>query len=298
MNVHRSLWLALPFALMLPLGCAQNTGTGQASEAAVGEPAAAAEPVAATHAHQHGRHHHRGAAAQMFRAARELDLTQDQRSTIEQLAQGLRGEHAGRAQNQAMRAALVEGVRAGAIDMTKVAPLQTANDQARQAYVARQATALDGLWSALQPAQREALVASVRARQSARAAHWAEKKQERAQEGQTASGWQQQRLAHLTTELSLDASQQQAVAGLLASRQTKTPEQRASFHAQAKARNDALLTAFASDSFEANNLDLAPAAGPRMGWAQHRAEFLSQLVPILRADQRETLASSMENEHG
>jgi hypothetical protein len=289
MNVHRSLWLALPLAFLLPIGCADNNGTGQATEAAAEAPAAVAAPAA--QGHRHG-HHARGPAAMLFHAARQLDLSSAQQSTIDQLSQQLHGDRGGgRAQHQAMNAALVEGVRAGSIDLARVTPLQAASDQARQAHHAREATALNGLWAALQPAQRQALVASVRTRQADRAERWSSKHAE----GEAAGGWQSQRLAHLTTQLGLDAAQQQTVAGLLASGQGATPAAAASRHQAMKARTEALLTAFVADAFDASQLDLTPAgeAGP----GQHRAQFLAQLVPVLRADQRETLAQSIENEH-
>jgi hypothetical protein len=166
--------------------------------------------------------------------------------------------------------------------------MQAAATTAQQARTARQATALNGLWAALQPAQRTALVASVHEQQAKRAARWAAHEND----AQAAGTWQEKRLAHLTTQLGLDANQQVAVGNLLAKGQSATPATMQARHAEMQAKREALLTAFQGDAFDASKLDLAAGRGAGMG--QARAEFLAQLVPILRADQRETLASSME----
>jgi Spy/CpxP family protein refolding chaperone len=292
MNVHRSLWLSLPLALLLPVGCADNSGSGQANEPVAAATAAAITPAPAAEAHHRHGHHGRSPAGMLFHAARQLDLTEAQRSTVDQLSQQLHGSRGGaRAEHQAVQASLVEGVRAGSIDMTRVAPLQASADAARQARAQREATALNGLWNVLQPAQRQTLVSNVRAKQADHAERWNGQ-----HEGHAAGAWQQKRLDHLTAQLDLDAAQQQKVAALLAAEPQPAPAARQAQHQAMKARTEALLTAFAADSFDAQKLDLAPAAEHRMGAGQHRAQFLAQLVPVLRADQREKLAVSMENE--
>lgn len=292
MNVQRSLWLALPLALLLPVGCNDGSGAadGQATEPAAAAPAAET-PAAAEHGHRHG-HHARRQAAMMIHAARDLDLTDAQKATVDQLSQQLHGQRGeARGEHQAMHTALVEGVRAGNVDMSRLAPLQAAADQRQKAHAAREAAALDGLWAALQPAQRQALVASVRERQANRQARWEGKRAE----GET-GGWQKQRLAHLTSQLGLDATQEQQVSALLGKGDRPAPGAMQARHQDQKARTEAMLMAFAGASFQASKLDLAPAAEGRMGRGQHNAQFLAQLVPILRADQREKLAASMVKE--
>jgi Spy/CpxP family protein refolding chaperone len=290
MNVQRSLWLALPLALLFAVGCNDAAPTGQTAEPVAAAPAAAA-PVAET-GHRHGRHHFQGPARMLFRAARSLDLGDAQKATIQQLAQQLRGERGQRGEQGAARTALIEGVRAGSVDLARVESLQTASGQARQARREREATALNGLWAALQPDQRAAVVATVRERQAARAARWAAKKQEARAPGE----WQANKLARLTNQLGLDTAQQSNVQALLAQGDHPTAAAMHAQHAQMKERNEALLTAFAGDAFDANKLDLSPAFAGKAAFGQHRAQFLAQLVPILRADQREKLASSMESE--
>jgi Spy/CpxP family protein refolding chaperone len=291
MNVQRSLWLALPLALVFAVGCNDATPTGQAAEPVAEAPAGAAAPAAEA-GHHHKHHRHQGPARMLFRAARSLDLADGQRATIDQLAQQLRGERgAGRGQQGAARTALVEGVRAGNVDLAKVESLQAASGQAREAHREREAAALNGLWAALQPAQRTAVVASVREKMAQREARWANKKHQAKPAGEQ----QKERLARLTNQLDLDAAQQSTVQGLLAA-ETPAPATMQARREETKQRNDALLTAFAGASFDAKQL-LAPAGEGRPAFGNQRAAFIAKLVPVLRADQREKLASSMEGEH-
>jgi Spy/CpxP family protein refolding chaperone len=287
MNARTSLWLALPLAILASAGCNNAAGTGTAPEAAGASTAAVAETPAAAH-HEHHRHAH-SPAAMLLQAAKKLDLTADQRTSIANLEAGLRADRGAmhRAQ-QDLRAALVAGVRAGNIDLARLQPREVAVEDAHKAHVAREAAALNGLYATLQPAQRQALVASVRARQAARAEKWAGEHEGRVQ-GEEGS----QRVLRLTNQLGLDAEQQQRVAAMIASQPRPAPAEMAARRDARKARMEALLTAFASDSFEANKLDLG-GREQGVGREQHHAAFLAQLVPILRADQRDKLAASME----
>jgi hypothetical protein len=176
-------------------------------------------------------------------------------------------------------------VRAGNVDLVKLAPLQAAASTAHQARAARESSVLNGLYAALEPAQRQALVDTVRERQAEHATRWASHRQEAEANG----GFGQQRLAHLTSELGLDAAQQQQVQALMANR--PAPAVMSARHEAMKERNAALLTAFTGDAFDAATF--APPVEAQMGPAQH-AQFLAKLVPILTAGQRETLAASME----
>jgi Spy/CpxP family protein refolding chaperone len=291
MNAHRRIWLALPLSFLLPLGCNNGGGTGQTGEPVAADQAAAAPAAASTtgsHGHGHFRHH-KSMARMMIHAARGLDLTDAQKATVDGLATSLHGQHPGpSAEQQAYHAALVQGVRAGNVDMVKLAPLQTAATTAHQARATREATALNGLYAALTPDQRQSLVASVREQREERATRWAAHRQEKEASGDFA----QHRLAHLTEMLGLDASQQSQVQAIMAA-DRPAPAAKQARHEAMAARTNALLTAFTADGFDANKLELAPPVDAAMGPGMH-GQFLAKLVPILRADQRETLASSME----
>lgn len=266
MSLRRALGLVLPIAMMLPLGCKTEAGPESPATSAA-EAAQAPSPV--EHGHRKGHH---GIVGQMFRAARQLDLSDAQRSTVQSLAAGMRGDHAGPpAGMKAYHSALVAQVRDGRIDLAGLDALRAGGDSARTARQAKAAAALDGLYAALTPEQRTTLVASIRAH--------------RGEHHQRAAGgsWAGHRVEHLTRQLDLDAAQQKQVEALVAKDSAPAGE--------AKGDREAVLTAFASDRFDAKSLPLEPHA--EKGPAGH-ARFLASLVPILRPDQREKLAADME----
>jgi Spy/CpxP family protein refolding chaperone len=286
MNAHTSLWLALPLALFTVTGCNNAAPANQAPEAAgAGTAAEALGPAPAHH-----KHHAHGAVAMMFKAAKSLDLGADQRASIQSLSSQLRADRVTmQAPQQALHAALVAGVRAGNVDMARLAPLQAAVDAAHQEHAAREAAALNGLYAALTPAQRQELVANVRAKPSQRHGEWRGE-----HEGASAEPGAQ-RAQRLTTQLGLDSAQQQSLAAITATDARPAPAEMAARRDARKARMDALLTAFASDSFDATKLDFG---GRNPGLEKGHAAFLAKLVPILRADQREALAASMSAHKG
>jgi Spy/CpxP family protein refolding chaperone len=101
------------------------------------------------------------------------------------------------------------------------------------------------------------------------------------------------RAEFLAKKLDLDAAQQKAVEAIVAKRKdAPAPSMRGE---EMKARMDGLLTAFAADGFSAAKLDFGPPAGASFDPALSHADFLAELLPVLRADQREKLAASMEH---
>jgi Spy/CpxP family protein refolding chaperone len=226
--------------------------------------------------------HHHGIVGAMFHAAHELDLKDAQKATLEKLTTDL---HAGaEGQMPEMKdyhAALTAQVKAGKIEPAKLDPLQAAVDKAQKARRDKEAEALNGLYALLEPAQRKALVAAVRAKQ---AAH-------KAPDPAKAEAHAKQRMEHLTKTLDLDAAQQKKVEPLLA--KDAPPANMAD---EMKKHSDAVLTAFEGDGFDAKKLEPAgPPAGKGM-MASHVA-FLTALLPILKPEQREKLAASYEKPH-
>jgi Spy/CpxP family protein refolding chaperone len=284
MNAHKSLWLALPLALLGQFGC--NNGSTTADPEGVAPTAVAETPAAPVQARS--QQHARSIGGALFRAATSLELTSDQQTTVQSLKASLHADSpAAKTAGQALHTALVAGVRAGSIDVNALQPLQAAVQTAHQAHAAREAAALNGLYAVLTATQRQELVATVRANQAERAERWAEEHE------QGVDTPRAQHLAHLTELLALDTNQQLAVSKI-----SVTPEGSAANwtekRAAMKAQREALLTAFASDSFDATKLAVgAPEAGQAHG--QSHAAFLAQLVPVLTAAQRETLAASMES---
>jgi Spy/CpxP family protein refolding chaperone len=291
MSLRRALWLALP--IVLAVGCKDEGGqtpAGTATAEAVKAPVATATPAPAltaapTATADHGRGHwkgrHRGLVGMMFRAAHELELKDAQKASLQKLSAELHGDAAGPpSEMKDYHAALAAQVRAGKIEPAKLDPLQAAAEKAQKARRDKEAEALNGLYAALEPAQRKALVAAVRAKQAAHPEH-------------KAAGPDQakERLAHLTKQLDLDAAQQKKVEPLLA--KDTSP---AALHDEMKKHADAVLTGFEGDGFDAKKLELGPASGGK-GMAAH-AQFLAALLPVLKPEQREKLAAGVEKAPG
>ncbi len=315
MSLHRAprlaLALAFPIAL-LPLACGNSGGetspAGTATAEAVKPPVATAAPTAATtaqsaveHGREHGRARRGGIAGMMLSAAHDLTLKDAQQTTVAKLTEQLHaGGEAPSGEGKAYHTALAAQVRAGKIDTAKLDVLQAAMDKGMQAHKDKEAEALNGLYAALEPAQRKALVAAVRAKQAERAA----KSEHKAEVAKlTDADRAKRRLDHLTKQLGLDAAQQKSVAAALA--KAPPPAGGDTGREEMKKHGDAVLTAFEADGFDAKKLEAAPAAPtapttakkPLGPMAEH-AQLLAILVPLLKPEQREKLAAGMEKQGG
>ncbi len=76
-----------------------------------------------------------------------------------------------------------------------------------------------------------------------------------------------------------------------------TPAAMQAKHDDMKKRWDAVLTAFEPDSFSAKKLDLSMGGKPH-DEMEKRVTFVTGLLPILRPDQRDKFASTIERAHG
>jgi Spy/CpxP family protein refolding chaperone len=220
----------------------------------------------------------------MLEATRGLALSETQKNTLRPFEQRLLASNKsiGAAFNT-VRQDLAAQVRAGAIDRTQVQADESVMTSALQAHVAEEADTLNALHATLDPSQRTAVVAAVRA----------EPPGQTEKQAPMTSEDSPSRLERLTRELDLDATQRQQVGTLLGAQPPATPYQREGRREQL----DALLTAFESDSFDARTvLQASPPSPAAMvhDRIQRKAAFLSQLLPILRPDQRSKLAASIE----
>jgi len=288
--MRRALWLALPIALAI--GCKDEaapapaaTATAEAVKAPVtaAAPAPTAAPTASAD-HGHGKWKGRrggGLVGTMFRAAHDLELKDAQKATIEKLGADLHGAGAGQpSEMKEYHTALVAQVRAGKIETAKLDPLQAAAEKSMKARREKEAEALNGLYAALEPAQRKALVAAVRAKQAAHKPDPAK-----------AEAHAKERLAHLTKQLDLDAAQQKKVEPLLAK---EAPP--AAMQEEMKKHADAVLGAFEGEGFDAKKLE--PKTPPGAGGMAAHVQFYVALLPILKPEQREKLAAGMDKPRG
>lgn len=267
---------------------------------------ASSTPMPASSADAGGDHEgmrgaHLGPSSMLFQAAHALDLKDDQKAKVEAAE---KSAHTGatEASRDAMKAAakdlhtdLVAGIKAGKIDTSKLEPRYAAVEKVIDESKAKEADALDALHAALDVTQRKAVTASVRAKLAKREEKMAHR--EGADGGMAAmdggkAGWTSKHsIDRLTHGLDLDADQQKKVDALVAKEdaaKTGHPDP-----AAMKKSVEALLTAFEKDTFDAKKLDafdLKKARGPM----EEEAKLLAQLVPILKPEQREKLATKME----
>jgi Spy/CpxP family protein refolding chaperone len=288
MSLHRAFGLALPIAMTLAIGCSSTETPPPAptatATAAVTAPVATAAPTATSAARDHAKKRWRGGrgiAGMLFHAADDLDLKDAQKATVEKLAEQLRAGGP-RTEMKDYHTALVAQVRAGKIDAAKLDPLHAAVEKAEQARKDKEAEALNGLYAALEPAQRKALVAAVRAKQAEHAGKMEKKAED--------TDWAKHHLEHLTKQVDLDAAQQKRVEPLMAKDAHPAPD---AMRDEMKKHGDAVLAAFEADGFDAKKLEAAPPAGKKGPQAAH-VDFLTALLPILKPEQREKLAASME----
>jgi len=245
-----------------------------------------------------------GPGAMLFVAAQRLpDLKDEQKAKID-TAQKRAHDPSDTSARDAMRTAgkevhseLIVGVKAGKIDTAKLDAKYAAVEKALRALHENEAEALTSLHAALEPAQRKAVVAEVRAKQSAREERMA-KRADRDHADAGADGGAKvnhgkRRLDRLTRDLALDAEQEKKVAAIAPKDEPKGGPDRA----EAKKRLEALLTAFEKDSFDAKKLDAFDAKKARAPM-EDDTKLLAQLVPILKPEQREKLASKMEHGGG
>src|SRR5262249_17889158 len=152
---------------------------------------------------------------------------------------------------------------------------EAAVEKAQKARQDKEAEALNGLYAALEPAQRKAVAAAIRAKHTER-------------EGKHAAPNPKQRLEHLTKQIDLDAGPQKKVEALL-SKDKEGAEEAA--HQEMKKHAEAVLAAFEGDGFDAKKLEVPPGAGKK-GMAAH-VQFLGALLPILKPEQRDKLVAAM-----
>jgi hypothetical protein len=232
----------------------------------------------------------------VLHAARDLDLTDAEKAKLDAIEGPLQSGDPSRSALKDLQADVVAGIRAGALDMTKIQPDYAAIDKAMQARQAKEADALNALHAALDPTKRATLVAALRAKQAERDAQRAAHDDG---DAGSAADWAKRRLERVTRQLALDDGQQKSVAALIAKGDAMTPATMRAKRDDAKKHIDALFTAFAADPFDATKLDLSLVSGktPHDG-VEKDTTFVSQLLPILTQDQRMKLASQRDRMGG
>jgi hypothetical protein len=243
---------------------------------------------------------HGGIANGLFRAAHEQGLKDDQKSSLDTIEANLKTDDEGvRTAMTAFRADLVAGVRGGKLDTAKLTADNVLVDKAIANHQAKEAEALDSLHALLDSTQRASLVASVRSRQAEREVRMGGWMLAKESDG-GAPDWAKRRVDKLTADLGLDADQQKQVAAILAkASDPPSADGMKSRWDEMKKRMDALLAAFASDTFDAKTTDLTIMPGKTAhDPMDHMVIFFSKLLPLLHPDQRDKLATGLDKPFG
>ena len=279
-NDMRPLLVLLSF--VAPLSCeskGSGPSAGPASSAVVmpassetsSTPAAAAataKPSGPERGPGHG-----GVDRVLFRAARELPLSDTQQAKVASLEDQLRDRDTGpRDAINTLSNDLAAQVRSGKIDPAKLQRDEAALDAAMKGMLDKQAKALAGLHDVLDAGQRKALADTVRDRLASRQAGGGD--------------WAARRLEQMTSDLALDGGQQKQVGALLA----KEPDPVAR-RDEANRQTEAIVAAFQAQSFDALDA-LEPTIRSSHETVDRRIAFTGQLLSLLHPDQREKLAAS------
>ncbi len=298
--------IATPFFAAALVGCtkpsppAPDTGAASASVTAAPSASASAAPSGKRGRRGDGEHRRAGGSpvARLLHEADELELTEAQHATVEKLQRELRPAPGARDDQKAARDELLAGVRAGKIDPQKLDARRADEDKAQAARHAKELEVLGALHAALSPAERKALVARLREQQGPRDAHATEKVGKGAPHGDP-TGFATKRAERLTKQLELDPAQQKKLEAWVAKDRPEatTPQAKQAERDEARRRVEALWSAFEADTFDPKKLEPLPTAPRGKSRAARELEFLAGLLPILRPDQRERLAASMEKKY-
>jgi Spy/CpxP family protein refolding chaperone len=265
-------------------GTVATVGCGGGTAAPAATAASAPEDEVSSGLMERHRYHHHGAVTLFIAMSLDtLAVSPEQKVAVEKLRTELdaRMEPA-RVADQALLAALADGVAAGGIDAARV-DAAVAQVAAAVALVHEASTsALDALHDVLTPLQRATLMDKVES-------HWAV--WQNANVGDPARPSARQ-LAELATDLDLTPDQVAAIgAGLGGMAREARPLDSQEVAAHLKGFGDA----FRSDKFEAKALTTASDVNAHAaGWgAAHMAHFVETVSPLLTTEQRGLLARQL-----
>jgi Spy/CpxP family protein refolding chaperone len=247
-----------------------------------------------------------GPAGMMFAAARSLELKDEQKSKVD-AAEKTAQESAPDTQRDAIRNAskelqteLVTEVKAGKIENAKLEPKLVAIDKLVTAGHDKEAESLNALYTALDATQRKAVSANVRAKQAARDAKMEAKNDAGAAAAAGDAGKEpgiaKREIDRLTHGLDLDADQQKKVDAIAAKEDAAAKPGHPEL-VEMKKRVESLAAAFEKDGFDAKKADPFDAKKVR-GPMEQESKLVAELLPILKPEQREKLATKIEKQEG
>ena len=242
-----------------------------------GATAAAVEPGAR-------RGMHRGPSTMLFGAARGLGLPAEQLKKVDDAEKLSAAADGAKEAAKELHTELVAGIKAGKIDAAKLEPKYAAMEKISATEHDKETASLNALYAALDAAQRKAVVTSLRAKQAKRDAN---REDAGSPDGGKPSGGKRS-FERLVRGIDLDADQQKKVESLASKDNGKGADP-----AETRKRVEGLLTAFEKDGFDAKKADAFDAKRNRAA-LEEETKLLSQVLPILKPEQREKLAAKME----
>jgi Spy/CpxP family protein refolding chaperone len=229
----------------------------------------------------------------LFQAVRALTLTPEQQTKVD-AADKMTAAPADPAVHEAaakdLHSELIAGIKAGKIDTSKLDAKYTAIEHLATAEHDREADSLTALHDALDPGQRKVVTTSVRAKIAKRDEKLATRSDAGAPllpDGGKPPTAGKRSLERLTRGLELDADQQKKLDAIPTKDDPKVDP------AEQKKRVDALLDAFEKDKFDAKKADGFDTKRLRSG-LEDETKLLTQILPILKPEQRDKLAAKME----
>jgi Spy/CpxP family protein refolding chaperone len=227
---------------------------------------------------------HPGAGVPFLRAVDTLtDLRPDQTQAINGIRASLQQQAAPvMAARAKLGAEIASEVRAGKIDETRIQPLVDQVSAAHTANLPAIQQAMNTLHDTLDATQRQALVDGMHAK----AAGWHGK------------GQMKERMEKMADELGLTDAQRDSIKATLHAERAAHEAQAGAEHpdrAAGKEHMQALAAAFVADKFDAASLNVGVHQGMATHFSKRMTRFLEAAVPVLTADQRNTLATKIES---
>ncbi len=295
--MNRRYALGPIFSLTMMVGCNNNGSSGGATEqpspsasaSAVASAAILPAPSASVMPRRERGPGHGGIDGMLFKEARALpSLTDAQKATLDGLDKQLHDrDSAPREAMNTFASDLATQARAGKIDAAKMKEDEAASDAAMQTVIDKQAKALGGLHDALDASQRKALVDGFHAKSAGHDAKLGER------DGGVAD-FAARKVERMTIEIGLDPAQQKQVSAMIIKQANVSGM--LNLREDAKKQMEALLSAFQADAFDAQKTlsrTMNMAKAPHDGM-EAQITFVTQLLPVLRPEQREKFAASIE----
>jgi Spy/CpxP family protein refolding chaperone len=238
---------------------------------------------------EHREHHFGGVAMLIALSIKDLELSADQRVTIDKIRADLLAKmEPARAAGKDVSSVLAEGVAAGTVDRAKVdgaiSKLVTQVQGLHEASLA----ALGQLHSALNAQQRTALIDDIQS-------HWDKWKEAHGRDEGDDHSHHPGYLLAMVRQLGLTKEQAEKIKSNFRERMVKTPQDHA--HKEVQDHLQAFATAFKAETFNPKTFPSAKAASGHMArWgATRRARFLEAAAPVLTPEQRTKLAESIRD---